>query len=830
MISAEHPNGNPVRPASGAPPCAQVAVEKALPSFDRLFDYLVPAGMQLQPGCRVLVPFGSGPPRVGMVFSLNPPEREKGLKPILRQLDARPSLSEKQLALATFLQDHTFCTWFDAVRQLLPLGGALQVSLRYLPLRKERPVGLEPELIPLFSHLCRTKAGVTPAGAAKALKLEEDVAASQLETLCAQGLVRKETVARRRLGEETALTVELCPDRPEDLSLTEKQRQVLILLEEVGQATLKELMYYCGCTRSVPEALAKKGVLRFFEKALPPQIRQSLDGSQESLSSLALTPAQQQALEGLWRLYCDPAPRSALLYGVTGSGKTVVFLKLIGRVLEQGKGAVLLIPEISLSPQTAALFRRYFGPRVAVLHSSLSLGERLTEYERCQKGEARVVVGTRSAVFAPVQKLGLMILDEEQEGSYKSERSPIYHAREVARFRCGQEKALLLLASATPSVESYTAATEGKTALFSLSGRYQGAALPQVEVLDMRGQLREGNLTVFHPVLARELEENLSRGQQSILLLNRRGYHTALTCVDCGQPIVCPHCSIPMTYHRANGRMMCHYCGYSSIPPAQCPGCGSQRIKAAGVGTQQAQEQLQALLPQARILRMDADTTLSRYAYEEQFGAFARGEYDLLLGTQMVAKGLNFPNATLVGVLSADQALYSEDFRSYEKAFSLLTQVVGRCGRGDKPGRAFIQTVSPEHPVIALAAQQNYPAFYAQEILNRRMMLYPPYCTFCMALFSSLRYERALTAAKRFAQLLAQEITSCNPPPPVRVLGPAEGQQLKLNNKYRVKLLVKCRNNRAFRDLLRRTAARYYKDPAVKEVSLTLDLSFDGVF
>lgn len=317
MISAERPNGNGPLPGPVFPQCAQVAVEKTLPSFDRLFDYLVPEGMELQPGCRVLVPFGSGPPRVGMVFSLNPPEREKGLKPVLRQLDARPSLSAKQLALAAFLQDHTFCTWFDAVRQLLPLGGALQVSLRYLPLHKERPLDLEPELVPLFSRLCRTKTGLTPAGAAKALQWEEDVAASRLEALCARGLAQKETVARRRLGEETALMAELCPDRPEDLSLTEKQRQAVLLLEEAGQASLKELMYYCGCTRSVPEALAKKGVLRFFEKALPSQIKQSPDIPQESLSSLALTPAQQQALEGLWQLCCDPAPRSALLYGVT---------------------------------------------------------------------------------------------------------------------------------------------------------------------------------------------------------------------------------------------------------------------------------------------------------------------------------------------------------------------------------------------------------------------------------------------------------------------------------------------------------------------------------
>lgn len=811
---------------------ARVAVEKALPRFDQLFSYLPPAAAPVQPGCRVLVPFGSGDaPRVGLVFALETGQAQ-GLKQIAALLDPRPVLDAQGLSLALWLRETTFCTYFEAARLLLPLGAGLLLEHQYSLTaagRAWQPSPDEAETARLVRLLSQANRPRTARQAAQGLGWTEQTAETLLNRLTEAGLVQKDLDVRQRLRGETALMLRPADSFASDTVRAPKQRRVLALLQDLGAASARELEYLAGCTRSVLDTLHRKGAVVFYEQAvtLPPYDPAT---QAESIDTLPLTGAQQAAADGLLALARTPKPCPALLYGVTGSGKTSVFLHLIAALVADGKGALVLVPEISLTAQTVAVFRRYFGAAVAVLHSGLAIGERLREYNRIAAGQARVVIGTRSAVFAPVRDLGLIVLDEEQDSSYKSDRTPMYHAREVARYRCAQAGCLLLLASATPSIESYYAAQTGKYRLFTLPERFGAARLPEVLLLDMRGQLREGNATAFHPALLEAMEKTLAAGEQSILLLNRRGYHTVITCLDCGEVLTCPHCSIPMTYHRANGRLLCHYCGCSQPPPTVCAHCGGAHLQPSGLGTQRAEEQLAALLPQARILRMDADTTLNRQSYEQQFGRFAAGEYDVLLGTQMVAKGLNFPNATLVGVLSADAALYAQDFRSYEKAFALFTQVVGRCGRGDKPGFAYIQTGTPENPVFGLAAAQDYPAFFRDEIVNRRLMLYPPYCAFCLLVFSSERQAAALDAARCFHALFTARAAAAAPPAPVRVLGPSEGEVLKIAGRYRYKILVKNRGDRAFRALLRAAFAAYWREDASRGVTATADLYFDGVF
>ncbi|MDE6600088.1 MAG: primosomal protein N', partial [Oscillospiraceae bacterium] len=444
----------------------------------------------------------------------------------------------------------------------------------------------------------------------------------------------------------------------------------------------------------------------------------------ENAEDIILSEQQQRVYDGIASLIDEGKPCAALLYGVTGSGKTPVFAKLISHTLDLGKNVIMLIPEISLTPQVVQRFQNLFGDLVAIMHSSLSLTQRLNEYKRVKKGQARIVVGTRSAVFAPMENIGLFIIDEEGERTYKSESSPRYNAKEIAKKRCLTHGAVTLMASATPSIESYYYAQTGRYKLFTMPERYSQERLPVTEMVDLAVEGFYGNSAVFSDKLVEEINYNLEKKEQTILLLNRRGYHTYISCADCKEPLVCPNCSIPMTYHRTNGRVLCHYCGHSEEMPSSCGKCGSAHLKMTGLGTQKVEDEVASLFPNARILRMDADTTYSRYAYERSFRAFENGEYDIMLGTQMIAKGLDFPNVTLVGVLSIDKALFAGDFRSYERTFSLITQVVGRCGRGDKQGRAIIQTYVPEHYVLNLAADQNYPAFYEQEISSRQALIY----------------------------------------------------------------------------------------------------------
>ena len=725
-------------------------MEGTLPSFDRLYTYAVPGGMSAAPGCRVRVPFGNGrEERAGVCVRVFEGEPE-GLRPLASVTDTAPVLDGDQLALAGWMTDTLFCTWYAALRPMLPPGAQVRDGYG----RGERRL--------------RVSGRFDPASA----------------------------------------------------SLSPDARALLGFLAENDGVAPEEAMYQTGCSRAMLRSLVRKGAVDEFLPDPPP----AEPVERADLRSLRLTEEQQAAVDGLWKCLASGSSRTALLYGVTGAGKTAVFLYLLGSLFPDD-GAIVLVPEIALTPQTVRTFTGFFGDAVAVLHSGMTLADRRESWERIRSGRARIVVGTRSAVFAPVQRLRLILMDEEQDGSYKSGRVPRYHARSIARYRAAQAGGLLVLASATPSLETYALADAGKMPMFTLNRRYGGAALPAVEVLDMREPLRAGETTAFHPALLDALRENLRNGEQSILLLNRRGYHTRLACMSCGVPVTCPHCSLAMTYHAANGRLMCHFCGFSQPLPKSCPVCGGI-LRPDGVGTQQAEEQLCSLLPEARVLRMDADTTLVRSAYERDFDAFARGEYDILLGTQMVAKGLNFPNATLVGVLAADNALYAQDFRAYERAFTLFTQVIGRCGRGQKPGRAFIQTLTPENAVFELAARQDYPEFFRQELRNRKLMSYPPYCSFLSVEVSAATEPEARDAGYLFERLFGERFRGLGMT--VRLLAALDLELPKRSDRFIARLLVKYRNSRPFRDALRAVCADFEATPTGKRVFLSVDPNYLG--
>jgi primosomal protein N' (replication factor Y) len=610
--------------------------------------------------------------------------------------------------------------------------------------------------------------------------------------------------------------------------LTQKQKSVVNLLRDIGSGFVKEVCYFTGVTPAVVSTLVKRGVVELFDNEIyrsPMKNRVSRDDEE-----IILSDEQNIAFVNLLKEYNDSEKHVSLLYGVTGSGKTKVFLRLIDEVIKDGKGVIMMVPEISLTPQMLDLFYSRYGNEIAVFHSALSMGERLDEWKRVKNGEAKIALGTRSAVFAPFENLGLIIMDEEQEHTYKSEMSPRFHARDVAKFRTNYHNSLLLLASATPSVESYTYAKQGRYSLNVLTERYGNAVLPEVETIDTsRGEnaLAEGNLTVD---LAKALAENYKNKKQSILLLNRRGYNTFASCTSCKTVMTCPNCSISLNYHTRNGRLMCHYCGYSTPFTDVCPSCGERSVKFSGTGTQKIEEELKEVLPEARILRLDTDTSSSRYAFENSLKAFADGEYDIIVGTQMVAKGLDFPSVTLVGVISVDQMLFNDDYKSAERTFSLLTQVVGRSGRGDEKGRAVIQTSFPENEIIRFSVKQDYDAFYNTEINIRKAMIYPPYCDICTVGFVSQDEVKASAASKYFLnkikELNAEQFSDVQ----LIVLGPIAPHVAKVGGKYRFRIIIKCRNNKRTREMISSLLKDFASNSSFNGVSAIADMNPDTIF
>lgn len=820
-----------VKNGSAMPLIIRVALDAAAFGYDLLYSYTADPqwAAQVAPGMRVAVPFGRGNRRrLAMVLEVSDEPAEEGvvLKPAAALLDQEPVLTEELLMLVRWLHEYTFCTWYDAVRAVLPGGLQLQLEERYLPL--EPPVGVkltekEHNLLSIM-QLAKSQrerdALVRADGDSEKQKI--------LDALVQKGCLLAVSEGKQLIGDSTKKMVRLSQSYLADETAfrpTPKQAQAVRILREHEALSVKECAYFAAVGETVVQNLVKSGIAEFYEAELlrvPRDAEVTVDPALTVLSE-----EQQAAYDAVAAEILARHAAAFLLHGVTGSGKTAVFEQLISLTLQQGRGVLLLIPEISLTPQVVQYFQSRFGNRVALIHSGLSLAQRLDTDKLIRRGEIQIVIGTRSAVFAPLPDVGLIILDEEGEHSYKSEQSPRYHAAEAAKARAKYHNAALVLASATPSLESRYLAERGVYRLLKMTKRYNQAPLPEVTIVDMNIERSEGNGSPFSIALSEALYENLQRGEQSILLLNRRGYHTLLQCTKCYEPVYCPNCSVPMTYHKTNGSLLCHYCGHVQPPVTVCPKCGNDRLRQMGFGTQKLEEELQALLPDAKILRMDADTTMTRTAYETGFRAFAKHEYDILCGTQMIGKGLDFPNVTLVGVVSVDKALFAGDYRSYERTFSLVTQVVGRGGRGARRGRAILQTHMPDHYVLNLAAAQDYDRFYTEELALRRALMFPPVCDLCVIGFSGIFEERVRIAAERFVEILAETVRQRNLRLPLRVLGPVEAGYGRLNGKYRRRVLLKCKNTAEMRAFIRSLLEQAYADRAFANISLFADMNGD---
>ena len=739
---------------------AKIAVSAATYWLDKPYDYLLPPELaeKAKPGMRVHVPFSRGNRRTeGVILAVSEhSDYDQPLKAVLQLLDEEPVLTEEQIKLAFFMRERFFCTVYDAVRAMLPAG----------------------------------------------LWFDEE--------------------GRRRINDKSIEMARLAIEPEEAEALRDAKR-----LRSPGQAAILEqlcafeclpshdLMLHTGTKRQALKALEKAGAVELYRKEAyrRPQIHL---GATDPLP--VLSDEQEKAFTGIDALAQSGKAGAALLFGVTGSGKTSVYIHLIDRQLRRGRAVILLVPEIALTPQMIQTFSSHFGNEVAVLHSSLSVGERYDEWKRVRTGKARVVIGTRSAVFAPTPDLGLIIIDEEQEETYKSENIPRYNARDVAKYRCAKAGCLLLLGSATPDIVSMYAAQTGRYAYFALSTRYNEHELPAVEIVDMKRELRHGNGGSISERLREELQTNIDRGEQSILFINRRGANRLISCGECGYVYKCPRCSVSLTYHSTNRRLRCHYCGYSRRPDEACPDCGGM-LKYIGVGTQMVETELKELFPGSEVLRMDADTVAPAGSHEKLLDRFREEKIPIMVGTQMVTKGLNFENVTLVGVISADQSLYAGDYRAGERTFSLITQVVGRSGRGQKPGRAVIQTYTPDNETIVQAASQDYQAFYEAEIGMRKLQHTPPFSELLSITASGLSEEHVFRACRLIRERLDTLLTDGS----AEVLGPAPLAVVKVNNRFRYRVMIYGHANRGLRGIVAGVVMEFCRDKQFADVAIYAD-------
>ena len=807
----------------------KVAVSAAPYSIDKPYSYLVPESLAAAavPGVRVMVPFGRGNKESeGLILARVQEPKLPGSKAIRQILDPEPVLDKAGIDLALWMRGRYFCTVFEAVKTILPAG-------LWYGLREIWSLAMEPETA--------RSAAVGIPGAWQVLDLLEkqggkadirvlwdalgDGAEKPLKAMKKAEILTCETDAKRKIADKSHRMVELAVNTEDAYALTEPKRrsaparyEVVNFLATAGRTPAAEVSYYTGASARTLKAMEKAGLIAFSEEE---ELRVPSLDDVEPGPEIVLNEEQQRAFEEILGRVQAAKPSVTLLHGVTGSGKTQVYLRLVQETLALGKTAMVLVPEIVLTPQMMRKFSSYFGSRVAMLHSSLKMTERYDQWKRICRGEVDMVLGTRSALFAPLKNLGLIIMDEEQEGSYQSENVPRYDAREVAKYLCVREKAALVFGSATPTVETAWAAEQGSYQKALLRRRYNENALPEVLIADLRQEILNGNPGLISTPLRQELEKNLAAGEQSILFLNRRGSSRMLLCGECGYVPQCPRCSTAMTYHSANGRLMCHYCGHSEPAADTCPECGGW-MKHVGAGTQKVEEELRELFPEAGILRMDADTTAG--GHEEVLQTFERERVPILLGTQMVAKGLDFENVTLVGVLSADISLYVDNYRAAERTFSLLTQVVGRAGRGGKTGRAVIQTYTPGNDVIRCAARQDYDAFYESEIRMRRLRRYPPFADLFTVTVSGTEEGRVLRAAVSVRETLRQlcrrpELAAGEP----EVLGPAPAPVVKVNNRFRYRCTLVGKNDKATREMLAWLQKDFAKDSANRGMNLFVD-------
>lgn len=811
--------------------------------IDNAFDYYIPPHLRRDILCGdfVTVPFGNANrKKLGIVVCLKdtPDKKNIDCKPVLSVCDKSMSLSEEALGLCFFLKEQTLCTVGDAVRAMVPASvlSKLEEIYKVTDISLPYPADMDAPTL-LICDFIRKKGSVSFS----LLKSKFGPAAEPaVKKLTALGLVERD-FAVKSTAKKTAMRyfLTVSPERAAHIAngadssirlRSQKQCDILLYLATLSadeEAEEKQLLESCGATKAQLTALCDKGLVS--TKAVEVDRGLELINYKKQHREIALNEEQTAALEALKELSDSGEAHGALLHGVTGSGKTSVMMKIIDHVLEQGRGVIVLLPEIALTPQSLEIFCSRYGDRVAIIHSGLSAGERFDTHRRIKSGKADVVIGTRSAVFAPINDLGLIIIDEEQEHTYKSDMNPKYHTRDVARYRCAHHRSLMLLASATPSFESYKKALDGKYKLIELNHRYGGAVLPTTVVEDMRAEVQTGNISPLGSTLCQRLLQNQKDKNQSILFINRRGYNNFLSCRTCGEAIKCPECSVSMTYHTNSasydsGYLACHWCGRRMPVPEVCPSCGGAHLARMGYGTQRVEQELCELMPDAKILRMDTDTTTAKSSYETLLGQFRRHEADVLLGTQMVTKGHDFPDVTLVGVLLADASLYLDDYRAAERTFAMLTQVIGRAGRGSKAGIAVIQTNNPDNECIKFACAQDYKAFYQSEIRLRKLLVFPPFCDIALLTLTSPDEKELVKASAMLSDKIVGYMKGEYSDLPLMVYGPFEAPVYKVDNKYRMRMVVKCRINKRCRSMLSEIL-KFFSGSGAHGLSLSIDIN-----
>lgn len=786
---------------------ARVYIDTGNLNIDKLFDYEVPEALEgkICVGTRVKVPFGAANHLVAAyVVELKTKSGFDELKEIKSASDDFPVLTKTAIELCKYMRSYYFCTFAEAARTMIPPGSNTKfeewicLAHGYMNMPDSQATPKQERLLRLLEE---------GGGSAEMEEIKSALGKNAriiVNSLVKKGVCEKSFREKTRSSQKTVRLAYYCgsEDCMETAASIKRrspaQASVLELLSGGAQISVPDILAVCKTSRNAIESLYAKGLIDYCEKQI---LRNPLEGRNFIPEEFAqLTEEQTNVLDKIGK------NGTYLLHGVTGSGKTEVYMNLARRVLEKAMQIIVLVPEISLTPQITQRFYNRFGAQVAVLHSALSLGERLDEWNRIRKGEARVIVGARSAIFAPCEKLGAIIIDEEHEASYKSEATPRYHARDIAAFLAKKHNCPLVLASATPCVESYYKALNGEYTLLEMTRRYNNSGLPSVAIEDMRTELREGNKTILSRRLALEMKKNQDCGEQTILLLNRRGYSTFVSCRECGFVFTCPSCSVSLTYHKNARSLTCHYCGHSEPVKNVCPSCGSNKIKDFGKGTQKAQEQLEQIFPDMKILRMDADTTSGKRGHEKLLDKFSEEKYDVLLGTQMVAKGLDFKSVTLVGVLAADASLNIDDFRAQERTFDLITQVCGRAGRGEKNGRCVVQTYMPDNKTLRLAAKQDYKAFYNEEIEYRRAFCYPPFCDIVNIMISSSSEQEAKSIAEKTALELKAALRNV----PYTMYGPSTAPIHKVMDRFRYRIWLKCHVDEALVEVLKKTIHSKY--------------------
>ena len=812
--------------------------------LDGMYDYFIPLEMRgdVYPGRFLTVPFGkSNRKQMAIVRELHPCPSFNDIKPIDGVCYDRPELSEEMLKLCDYMKEQCLCTYGEAVRCTTPSSALGKMTEFYYPLPKNGPnasSGFDAADLFVYDYLCSS--GGKTLDALK-VRFGAGVAEQATKKLLSRGIIGRELLTGKTMAEtfedrySLAIDAEKCEaivSGTGKIKLrSEKQKAILAYLLEKGDfATAEEITEALEVTNQQIKALLEKELISCEQVRV---WRQGFEGAEEAKTEILLNDEQTEAFEVIKEHLASDKASAILLHGVTGSGKTSVIIRAIDEALEGGKGVIMLLPEIALTPQTLKIFSSRYGRRIALVHSGLSAGERYDSFMKIRSGEADLVVGTRSAIFSPVKNLGLIIMDEEHETTYKSETSPKYHARDIARWRCVHNDATLLLASATPAIESYTKAMEGKYTLVKLRNRFGGALLPDVKIYDMRNEVRMGNQSPIGFLLKEELAAVTDRGEQAILFLNRRGYNTSVSCKSCGELITCPHCSISLNYHTKRGGydkgfLFCHWCGYKAPMPDKCPSCSSEHLARIGFGTQKIEQEIGELLHDKRILRMDADSTSAKNSLDALLTEFKEHKADVLLGTQMVTKGHDFPDVTLVGVLLADMSLYMDDYHANERTFSMLTQVIGRAGRSKKKGMAVIQTNNPDNDTIRLACKQDYEAFYASEIRLRKLLTFPPYCDIALLTVTSADEKQALVAATVLRQDIEVLVGTEYKDVQMIIFGPFESPVYKVEEKYRMRIVIKCRLNRRSRELFSKLLTNFGRNGKNK-TALSIDFNPTGL-